>query len=492
MSQRKILSCFLVVYLCLFVAVAGAGELSRLLQPLFLLHPQQSGAYVLDKGEEALLARAWLTDHAEKSIDVQYFIWSSDNIGTLATERLLRAAERGVKVRVLVDDLLVDAPNDFLLAMVAHENIDVRVYNPLHRVGVSKKQRFYNVFSQFRASNQRMHDKTFIVDSLVAITGGRNMADEYFDYDHEYNFRDRDILLLGPVARDIDQSFESFWNSELARPVEELLAKELPPDAQRIVAIYQQLHAYADDPVNFTAQVHRAVDTLPLKFASLIDNLVWGDVHFISDEPGKNSGADGLGGGGRTTASLIDALRQARSSVTIQSPYLVLPQGGLGVFKQLIDRGVRVRISTNSLLSTDNLQAFSGYSKQRKDLLKAGIDIYEFKPQPRIQRQLIERYEQLEKNVPIFAIHAKTLVIDGRKLYIGTFNLDPRSANLNTEVGVIINNAELASLVDKQIERDMHSDNSWDSRDDNPNRFAPLKKRMRLLFWKMWPLDPIL
>jgi putative cardiolipin synthase len=215
-------------------------------------------------------------------------------------------------------------------------------------------------------------------------------------------------------------------------------------------------------------------------------------VTFISDLPGKNSGKQGLGGGGRTTSQLAEALSQAQQRVTIQSPYLVLPEGGLELFAELIQRGVKVRISTNSLLSTDNLQAFSGYSKQRKELLKAGIEVYEFKPQPAIQNELIERYAQLEKQAPIFAIHAKTLVIDGEQLYIGTFNLDPRSANLNTEVGVIIKNQQLAKIVEAQIERDIHPDNSWNSAIANPNQFAPLSKRVKLGFWKLLPLHKLL
>jgi cardiolipin synthase C len=482
----------LILLLLFAVPAFAASELNQLIKPLLASHPDQTGAYVLDKGEEALLARAWLVDHAGSTIDVQYFIWSSDNIGTLATESLLRAADRGVAVRVLVDDLLVDAPNSFLLAMAAHPNISIRIYNPQHKVGTSKKQRLWNIFSSFRSANQRMHDKTFVVDGQVAITGGRNMADEYFDYDHQYNFRDRDILLLGPAATDIESSFERFWQSRLALPVEQLLTEIHQPTTAEIQNIYRDSHRYAENQENYAPEVRQALMDLPNQFSALIDNLVWTQAHFISDIPGKNSGEQGLGGGGHTTSQLAEKLRQAKTQVTIQSPYLVMPEGGLELFSELIERGVKVRISTNSLLSTDNLQAFSGYSKQRKKLLRAGIDIYEFKPQPEIQRKLINRYQQLEKQAPIFAIHAKTLVIDSRQLFIGTFNLDPRSANLNTEVGVIIDNPRLASEVEAQIERDMHPDNSWNSATDRPNRFAPFWKRTKLGFWKLLPLKKIL
>ena len=161
------------------------------------------------------MARAWLTDRAQETIEVQYFIWSTDNIGILASEALLRAAERGVKVRVIVDDLLIDAPDDSLIALAMHPNIEIKIYNPKHSVGTSLLQRIKYIFTDFRGVNQRMHDKTFVVDGKVAITGGRNMADEYFDYNHTYNFRDRDALVMGKVVKDIQQSFNLFWKSKL-------------------------------------------------------------------------------------------------------------------------------------------------------------------------------------------------------------------------------------------------------------------------------------
>ena len=184
-----------------------------------------TGAYILEKGEESLVGRAWLTEHAATSIDVQYFIWSTDNVGILAAEGLLSAAERGVRVRVLVDDVMIDAESQTLLLLSAHPNAEIRIYNPNLAVGVGFWRRVRNVFSDFRAINQRMHDKTAIFDRAAGITGGRNMADEYFDFNHEYNFRDRDILLVGPAVRQMADNFEEFWDSEYAVPVEEILAE---------------------------------------------------------------------------------------------------------------------------------------------------------------------------------------------------------------------------------------------------------------------------
>jgi putative cardiolipin synthase len=477
----------------IFAGTAAAStSLAQVITPLIAAHPGKSGAYVLEKGEEALRARAWLTDHATSSIDVQYFIWSTDNIGILASEALLRAAERGVKVRVIVDDLLIDAPPDSLLALALHPNIDIRIYNPRLNVGVSKLKKAANVASGLRRVNQRMHDKTALFDGQAGITGGRNMADEYFDYNQTYNFRDRDMLVLGPVVAEMQTSFNRFWDSPLGVPVEKLLAKELQGmTSARTAEVYAGLHAYAAKEQNFAPEVRQALENLPEKFARLSPDIIWDEVRFLCDLPGKNSARFHFGGGGRTTAALVEELKNARSSVTIQSPYLVMPKGALAIFRDLVKRGVAVRIVTNSLASTDNLQAFSGYQKQRKAILNSGIKVYEFKPDPAIKRQLIERYPQLEKKAPIFAIHAKSMVIDGKTLFVGTFNFDPRSANLNTEVGVLIRNPALAGQVEQNIVRDMSPENSW-SAVDNADRFAPPEKHRKLKLWKALPLEPFL
>jgi phosphatidylserine/phosphatidylglycerophosphate/cardiolipin synthase-like enzyme len=173
---------------------------------------ERTGVYILEKGEESLIGRAWLTQNVAHTIDVQYFIWSTDNVGTLAAEQLLRAAERGIRVRVLVDDLLVDAQGKTLLLLSAHPNAEIRIYNPNISVGVNWWQRLKNAVTSFRMVNQRMHDKTAIFDGIAGITGGRNMADEYFDFNHTYNFRDRDVLLLGPAVSEMSENFEELFS----------------------------------------------------------------------------------------------------------------------------------------------------------------------------------------------------------------------------------------------------------------------------------------
>ena len=461
-------------------------------------HAGQSGAYVLETGEEALLARAWLADNARHTIEVQYFIWSTDNIGILAAEALLRAADRGVRVRVIVDDLFIDAPDKSLLALSRHPNIDIRIYNPTTSVGVPFHKRVLNVFGDFRGVNQRMHDKTVVVDGKVAITGGRNMAAEYYDYKREYNFRDRDALLLGEVVKAMQASFENFWASELSVNVEELydglglLQKNVRVKDDEIRQIYRELHAYASSPENFAPEVRAAVEAAPTAFARLTQQLVWGKVEFISDRPGKNDSRVRLGGGGLTAAALARLVEGARDRIVIQSPYLVLSDRAMDLFRQVKARGTRVRINTNSLASTDNLPAFSGYRNQRDKLLEMGLEIFEYKPDPEVQRLLMHRSAAAKDKPPVFALHAKTMVVDSRTVYIGTFNFDPRSENLNTEVGVIIHNGALARAVEAAIEIDMQPGNSWNAASDQPDRTVPFAKRSKVRLLQLLPIKPLL
>lgn len=454
----------------------------------------QTGAYILEKGEEALIGRAWLTNHATQSIDVQYFIWSTDNIGVLAAEQLLRAADRGVSVRVLVDDFIIDAEDRTLLLLSAHPKVQIRIYNPNFVVGVSWWGKLKNSVTQFRAVNQRMHDKTAIFDSVAGITGGRNMADEYFDFDHEYNFRDRDILLLGSAVKDMRENFDEFWESEFAIPVERILESERRKiSSEDVERKSEELRAYASDPANFAPEIRQAIDATPKHFAALMRAMVWDDVQFVSDAPGKNDGASGLSGGGESTFHLINVVRGAKESILIQSPYLIMPDGGIELFEQLINQGVQIRISTNSLASTDNIPAFGGYASQRSDLLDAGVELYEFKPHPAIQEQLIENYPRIAEHAPVFAIHAKSMVIDDELAFIGTFNLDPRSTNLNTEVGVLIRNRDIARRLSDSIERDILPENSWHTTPDfNPDDEVSVGKQIRAWFNRLLPVKPVL
>ena len=495
---KKILLCF-ILFIGVFISNSFANEIDHdYLKNMIEKNAPNTGVYVLERGEDALLSRAWLADFARSTIEVQYFIWSTDNIGILATEALLRAAERGVKVRVIVDDLLIDAPDESLLALSKHPNIHIKIYNPKHSVGTPLHKRIFNLFSNFRGFNQRMHDKTFVVDGIAAITGGRNMADEYYDYNQTYNFRDRDVLLLGGSVNQITKSFDRFWANELSVPVEELydglgiLKKNINVNAAEVQEIYRDLHEYANSPLNYEPEVRESIENLSKHLPEFINDISWSIVDIINDLPGKNDNTFSLGGGGRSSTQLAELVKSAQKSVLIQSPYVVLTAKTKAIFNELIRNGVRIQISTNSLASTDNLQAFSGYKNQRSELLKMGLEIYEYRQYPKIQELLMQRYEISKDNSPIFAIHAKTMVIDNETVYIGTFNLDPRSVNLNTETGAIIFNKKVAEQVAKQINIDIQSDNSWNAKFQYLDKKNSLWKKSKVLFWQIMPIKPLL
>jgi cardiolipin synthase C len=443
-----------------------------------------TGTWVLEDGAGAMVSRAWLAENAEHTIDVQYFIFSSDNVGLIAVDYLVRAAERGIKVRLMIDDLLYDADAYLLQALDAHPNLEIRVYNPNLTTGKNLPSALANAAFDFRGANQRMHNKTFIVDGKAVITGGRNVADEYFDFNLEYNFRDRDVLLLGEVVSQVSKSFEEFWKDELAAPVSTLMGKADPKESEQL---WSNLRNYACAPQNFWPVVRERIQRVPEAFRKLAASgqLQWVDnVAFVSDEPGKNPGKEGLGGGGASTTKLIELVQAAKKSIVIQTPYLITTELGEGLFKAAIKRGVQVTILTNSLATTDGLAAFHGYQRVRPKLIAAGVQLYEFRPDAKIRRKLLSSsVMKAVKNLPIFGLHAKTMVVDDELLVVGTFNLDPRSANLNTECVVLIPSPELAKGVLDTLTEEAKPENSYKvTRDENGDQYAPFGLRLKAWF----------
>ncbi|WFO16115.1 phospholipase D family protein [Cellulophaga baltica 4] len=452
----------------------------------------KTGVYVLEDGSGSMVARAWLSEYAEKTIDIQYFIFSTDNVGLIACDYLIRAADRGVKVRIIVDDIMVNADIQDILTFASHKNIEVKIYNPGVNLGKNIFKKIQKFTTDFRTANQRMHNKTFIVDGKVVITGGRNIADEYFDYDHEYNFRDRDILLLGKIAKTVNTSFDQFWNSTLTKEVSEVI-EELPENITSEER-FDKLHEYACNPYNFWPQVRKRIAALPTTFKKInaSGDLVWlDDVQFISDAPGKNDGESGLGGGGISTSALINLVKNAKSSIDIQTPYLITTKLAQNLFKDAVDRGVKIRILTNSLASTDNVEAFSSYQTDRKKLLQTGVRIFEFRPDAAERKKIMtgELQEKLDYT-PIFGLHAKSMVVDHKTTVIGTFNLDPRSANLNTECVVIVTSEKISKGVLSGMEEEFKSENSWETTlDFNPDSEVNKYKRLKTWTRKLIPKE---
>jgi putative cardiolipin synthase len=270
------------------------------------------------------------------------------------------------------------------------------------------------------------------------------------------------------------------------------MQKNVKVNSQEVQAVYGELKRYAADDANFTPAIRATIQAIPKNFPELSRQLRWTTARFLSDTPGKNDSRFSLQGGGRTTTALAEVLRAARHDVLIESPYLVLSAPALQEFEKLRARGVRVRICTNSLASTDNLQAFSGYRNQRARLLRLGIEIHEYRPDPAVRMLVMQRFAQTRTEAPVFALHAKTMVVDGTVTFIGTYNLDPRSENLNTEAGVVIEDAAVAEGVARNILTDMRPENSWDAATDDPDQFASFAKRSKVRLWQVLPIKPLL
>ncbi len=467
-------------------------SLSKELEPVKELMQNKTGVYVLEDGDGAMVTRAWLSEYAEKTMDIQYFIFSMDNVGLIACDYIVRAADRGVKVRILVDDIMVEAGPHEILTLDSHENISIKIYNPGINLGKNIVQKLHAFKNDFVGSNQRMHNKTFTVDGKVSITGGRNIADEYFDYDHEYNFRDRDVLLLGKTCKDIQRSFETFWNDSLSIPVTSILSSE-GEDFNRKDK-FERLHQYACNPSNFWPQVREKIKLLPSAFRDIQKSgaLVWTDsVRFVSDIPGKFDKTHVALPKTGTTFNLIALIKSAKSSIDIQSPYLITTALGEQLFREAVQRGVKVRILTNSLASTDNLEAFAGYQKCRKKLLATGVYIYEFRPDAANRYKIMTGALQKKLNfVPTFGLHAKSMVIDSETTVVGTFNLDPRSAYLNTECFAVISSSQVAGGVLKGMEEALLPENAWQTTSDkNPDAEAGRKKQLKTWTRKIVPKE---
>ena len=458
-------------------------KLSEQLVPFSNFMDSSTGVYVLEEGDISMISRAWLTESAEKTIDVQYFIFSSDNVGLIALDFLLRAAERGIKVRLLVDDIMVESNTEKLIALNSYENFSIKIYNPTANIGKNLPEKLFNLITDFRGVNQRMHNKAFIVDEKVTITGGRNVANEYFDYDHEYNFRDRDVLLIGGITKTIQDSYNTFWNSSLSIPLYDLIDSSTTKLNHK--AEFNFLHQYACNPENFWPQVRNKIKSIPLAFKKIQKSgrLQWvKEIEYVSDVPGKNDGANGLEGGGLTTSRLVELVKEAKSSISIQTPYLITTEENRKLLKETVEKGVRIRILTNSLASTDNLEAFSGYQRDREELLNTGIEIYEFKPNAKVRYEVMTSalQEKLDYS-PVFGLHAKSMVIDDEITVIGTFNLDPRSSHLNTECITIIRSKEISKGVLDGMNIEFKEENSWQTTSNfNPDSEAGTSKQLKV------------
>lgn len=419
-------------------------RIDQQMAPLQEAHPGQSGVAFLSDGLDAFAARAVVTAQAGRSLDLQYYIWHDDLIGHLMAKALHEAAERGVRVRILLDDMNAKDKDALMLALDRHPNIEIRLYNPFrNRTGllrmVEMVQRFFSV-------NHRMHNKSWIADGRVAIVGGRNIGEEYFSARTDVNFQDLDLLVAGPAVEQANRIFDDYWNSEAAIPVSALA---FHTDAQlRLLVRESQHEAQREAAQPYLARVaesrhrHRPSPG-PLHWSR--------NVHVVSDPPMKHRDDDR---GNWLVTRLVTELQGARQKALLISPYFVPGNEGLEGLSAMASRGVQVGVVTNSLAANDVAAVHGGYMGYRVPLLKAGVRLYELKAQGQAG------------DAGLFgssgaSLHTKAFLVDDQRGFVGSFNLDPRSAYLNTEMGVLFDDPALGSELRDEYLRLADPKHSW-------------------------------
>lgn len=394
-----------------------------------------SGFYPLVSGHDAFGARLRLMEGAEKSIDIQYFLMKGDTAGLVFAGALLQAADRGVRVRFLLDDIFSTVEDEELELLDAHPNIEIRLYNPIARRGIHA----LNFIGDFKRANRRMHNKSFTVDNQITIVGGRNIADEYFDLRPEGQFLDLDVICIGPIAADVSAVFDRFWNHSRSVPM----------------AAFSDRFSAADLEVarNEIDEVVRTVGKTAYREAvssTLISDLISGhrplysaSGEVITDEPDK-----------LTTAidreqmvvvrRLAEVVSASTSEVIVFTPYFVPGDAGVEFWRSIVDKGVRVVLLTNSLASNNHTSVHSGYSRYRKRIIEAGVELYE------VRANAVDP----ESEATAVTLHTKAMIIDRRSMFIGSLNLDPRSIQINSEMGMLIDNEEMAeSLASRALDK---------------------------------------
>jgi cardiolipin synthase C len=408
----------------------ASTRLGRFFGPAADQHPGLSGFSLLSQGREAFITRLALADLAERSLDMQYYIWDGDTTGRIILDHVLKAADRGVRVRLLIDDPYYKANDSVIAALDAHPNVEIRLFNSL----TNRSWSALDFITDFGRVNRRMHNKLMVADNAAAIVGGRNIGDIYYGVNTTANYRDLDVLAVGPVVRDLSGVFDRYWNSASTVPIGAIVNRAYgTADLNAIrVRLHQEIAA-ADYPY----PIDQDLDELAARGAELRDNLVWAHGRIIADDPESIAR-------GEDSDDVVEFIRwrvaQLKEELLIESPYFVLPAGAQATVKALNERNVRVRVLTNSLASNDVLPAQAGYAKTRKQLLENGMELYELRPDTDAFRP---GWSLLSKGSRA-ALHNKAMVFDREAVFIGSFNLDPRSAWINTEAGLYIESPELA------------------------------------------------
>jgi putative cardiolipin synthase len=406
-------------------------------------HPGESAFLLQNDGIDALATRIHLAARAERSIDAQYYLISNDVTSALFLGALLTAADRGVRVRFLLDDVLTSGQDRAFAALNAHPNVEIRLFNPF----VRRSWRILDGLTEFSRVNRRMHNKSFTVDNQITIIGGRNIGAEYFAAREDMNFGDLDVVGFGPIVQDVSHMFDRYWNDELAMPVTSLI--EPPEDPEAELAWAHERIKLANEEVQSTPYAKALVETIDDVIAIDRHDFSWAPWRLVYDAPEKARTDELADEAASIRTPLVASLKTAQEELIIVSPYFVPNKKTLQGIQDFIDRGIRVVVITNSLAATNHAMVHSGYAPSRKPMLEMGVALYEFKPD-----SFVRGTDEAGTHEAIGALHTKGFIVDRKELFVGSFNWDPRSAYINTELGVILESPELAS---DAVDRTYHS-----------------------------------
>ena len=423
---------------------------AKIFQPLREQHPNLTGYHILYDPLEALATRIHLIDKAEKTLDLQYYIWDNDRIGALALHSIINAADRGVKVRLLIDDNNAKQMEGILLALDQHANIDVKLYNPYG----FRQYRGMDILLDLKRVNRRMHNKSFIVDNQIALIGGRNMSDQYYNLSDKYQFSDVDIILVGPASDDISASFDEYWNDDYAYPVLDVVNYKKSP------LRFPELKAELDEHAHETAvQNYLNLANRSQAFERWLNEniqLDWVEADVVKDPPSKIKSRAAKEE--HLNFQLLGHLDKPEHSVDIVSAYFVPEKQGADRLKKLANQDIKVRVLTNSYQANDVPVVHAFYAKYRQDLLKNNVQLFEFLSAPETEHlnsnteELASKAKISMKGLSRSSLHAKMMAIDEKQVFIGSFNFDPRSAYLNTEIGVLLHSPTLAKNVHQTMD----------------------------------------
>ncbi|PMH44486.1 hypothetical protein BCU68_03005 [Vibrio sp. 10N.286.49.B3] len=400
---------------------------------------------LLDTGVDSFVTRIALINDAQESIDLQYYLFHSDLSGGLITAALWKAAERGVRIRVLVDDIDLDGKDIEMEKFNAHPNVEVRIFNPFVR-GESRISQYVTGLGKV---TRRMHNKSFSVDGSVAILGGRNLADEYFSASEEVSFGDLDVAFTGESVKEVQQAFDLYWNNDLSFNIE--LLTDYRPQPNDLELVSQQIDAFIIKNQNSLYMQAANDDDLVERINNDQSNLYVGQTVVLYDNPLKI-----ISSHDKQQYNLAPQLQPyvdaTNEELIIVSPYFVPGKEGVALFQAIVDRGVKVKILTNSMMSNDVTVVHAGYSKYRKALLKMGVELHEIDSQ-RLGDLVKKSHKKRSSKASKLSLHAKYYIMDRDTAFIGSFNLDPRSRNENTEIGILTKSDTLGQFLAEEFDR---------------------------------------